>query len=772
MQAPSLFVVERERYDHMLNRSPSSLPTEAAGASSERREGFDIGYILGFTQRHWTVIAASVAVAIALAAIYIIVAAPLYSAKSTLLLDTRKLQLFEKQSVLGEVTFDTPAIESQIELLKSESVARAVVVDLNLASDPEFTGDVSSFFGSLWSAALRLLDPEHDDAAQLTAASSEGELARSAIIYLRRNLTVQRVRLTYVIEIGFRCRDQDKAIRVANAVAEAYITDQTQSKRFTTKRATAWLQERMTELREKAVNADRAAQDFRTKNNIIRVNGTSLDEQQLGQLTTQLVAAREQTAAAKARLDRIQEISASRVPDASMAAWLQNDVINRLRQQHVDLSRREADAVLRLGPEHEAVLNLRKEMRQTEQAASAELNRIQEGARNEHEVAYARETAMQARLDQQARENADSRQEVGTLQILESTAKAYQSLYDNFLQRYVEASQQQNFTNTEARVISAAERAEKVHPKPLLIVAIATMLGLMVGGGGALAREQLDKSLRKPKDVEDVLGVECLGILPAVEGKTISARAYDPSPAEIEERSIAHDLGLARQVLLQPFSRFTETVRRIKVAADTTAAAHEVQVLGLVSAVPGEGKSTVAANLAQLMAHSGARTLLIDGDLRNPSLTRTMAPFANKGLLEVLNDSCNLAAVAWRDPITGLDFIPVHLSAPIAHTGEIVASRAMADTVSQARKEYQYVVVDFPPLAPVVDAKAGSHIVDGFIMVIEWGQTSPEVIKECLDAAEVVQSKLIGAVLNMANSAVLKKIEAYKGKRYHKYYTT
>jgi succinoglycan biosynthesis transport protein ExoP len=244
--------------------------------------------------------------------------------------------------------------------------------------------------------------------------------------------------------------------------------------------------------------------------------------------------------------------------------------------------------------------------------------------------------------------------------------------------------------------------------------------------------------------------------------------ARDATPALVRERVISQDLGIARQVILTPFSRFTESVRSIKVAADTSNL--DLRVIGLISAVPGEGKSTIAVNLAQLAAHAGTRTLLIDADLRQPSLTRQIAPSANQGLLEVLDGSCDLQQAIWRDPVTGLDFLPSYLEAPIAHTSEILASRRMTDLLTQARELYDYVVVDFPPLAPVVDAKAASHLVDGFILVVEWGQTSPEIVVEALGSAEVVQSKLIGAVLNRANPAMLKRIELYKGKNYHRYY--
>jgi succinoglycan biosynthesis transport protein ExoP len=760
---------------NMLKRTPiSAVPLAVASQQrSEQQEvSFNLGEILAFVRRQWPMIAVTILGALGLAIAYLLVTPALHRGKSSLLLDTRKLQLFQQQSVLSEVSFDAPAVESQMEILKSEAVARGVVEELKLTEDPEFTGEVTSFFGSFLSAISSLvgLDATVNGPA-INSARSREEAIRSAVAYLRKNLTIQRVRLTYVIEIGFTSRDPNQAVSVANAVAQAYIDDQTQTKQFTTKRATAWLQERMMELREQAVASDRAAQDFRTKNNMLRVGGASIDEQQLAQLTAQRTVAREQTAEARARLERLSEMLISRLPDAILASSIQNEVMNKLRQQYVDASRREADFSVRLGPEHLAVVNVRKEMKQIEQAAASELKRVAEGYKNEFRLAQAREEAAQARLKEHTKLDAETRQEQGALQVLESTAKAYQTLHDNFLQRFMEATQQQNFTTTEARIITAAVRPQKVHPMPTLVLAVATMLGVIGGTAAGFARERLDNVFRTPKQVEQALGVECLGVLPSIESKAIGRR-NKPLPADLAQRVISEDLGLARQVILTPFSRFTETIRGIKVAVDTGQSAKNVTVIGLVSAVPAEGKSTIAANLAQLTAHGGARTLLIDGDLRNPSLTRLMAPHATAGVIEALHRGISLDDLTWRDQITGLDFLPAVLASPIAHTSELLASRAMADLVGRAREEYEYIIIDFPPLAPVVDAKAGSHLVDAFMLVIQWGVTSPEIISEALGSAEIVQSKLIGAVLNRANPTALKKIEAYKGKNYHRYYTS
>ena len=756
----------------MLDRSNYSYSVQPAqDVTSSEPAGVDFFSLLGLLRRQWIVIAAVAFGSVIIGAAYLLVTPSRYVGKSNLLLDTKKLQLFEKQSVVGEMNFDAPAVESQIEILKSDAVALAVVQDLKLTEDPEFAVQATGFFGSVLSGVTGLFTAALPNPGALEVNSQE-HLVRSAVGHLRGNLQVRRLRLTYVIEIGFNSLDPSKAARVANAVADAYIVDQTQARQFTTQRAVGWLEQRMNELREQAIAADRVAQDFKTNNNIIQTGGRSIDEQGIGQLGTELVNARSQTAEAKARLDALQEAIASGTPEAIMTDTLQNEVLSKLRGQYVDASRRMADYSERFGADHLAVVNLEKEMQRIRNTALEELQRLAQGYRSNFEIAQNREEAVKARFEALTQHHAGTRNSQGALQALESASAAYRTLHESFLQRYVEASQQQShsFTTTEARIITPAVSAVKIHPSSSQTMGLAVLMGMGLGAGLGFARERLDRVFRSPKQVEQSLGIACLGVLPGIEPTGLKELKNQPSTNQQGERSIDHDLGIARQVVLTPFSRFTETVRSLKIAIDTMEMSRPPKVIGLVSAVPGEGKTTLSANLAQLMAHNGKRTLLIDGDLRRPSLSKLMAPNAPVGLLEVLSGAIQHGDAIWRDPLTQLEFLPSPLSEKIAHTSEIIGSEKMKLFLERMKDQYDHIVIDLPPLAPVVDARAAGHLIDAFILVIEWGRTSPDVIAESLTSAEVVQSKMLGAVLNRANPRALKRLESYKGYSYHSYY--
>ena len=390
------------------------------------------------------------------------------------------------------------------------------------------------------------------------------------------------------------------------------------------------------------------------------------------------------------------------------------------------------------------------------------------------------------------------------LRDLESTAQTYQTLYDSFLQRYTEALQQQSFPITEARVITSASRPfAKSYPRLSVVMAVAIFIGLLGGVGVGFLREQLDRVFRTVSDVEHFLRISCFGLLPLVRptrtasrpagrpsaraiaksgpsgtGGAASAGAGSEVPVtEAEGRGgVSSDGGLLRYTIDAPFSRFSETLRSVKVAADLAQISRPVRVLGVVSAIPNEGKSTVAANLAQMIAHSGKKTLLLDADLRNPSLSRRMvaadASGARAGIVEVLSGQVALDAVLMVDPVTGLHLLPTIVKERIANTNDILTSAAMKQVLDHLRTLYDYIIVDLPPLGPVVDARAMAPQIDGFLFVIDWGRTKIDVVAEALQSSEAIRDRLLGAVLNKVNVKAMSKFETYKGSYYfNKYYS-
>ena len=220
------------------------------------------------------------------------------------------------------------------------------------------------------------------------------------------------------------------------------------------------------------------------------------------------------------------------------------------------------------------------------------------------------------------------------------------------------------------------------------------------------------------------------------------------------------------EVVDEPLSAFTEAFRGIKVAADING--KDNKVIGITSTLPAEGKSTIAANLAQLIAHGGNRIVLLDGDLRNPSVTRALAPDAKAGLLEVINGGISVEDVLYTDDVTGLRFLPAVADGRVLHTNEILASAAFQTLIEKLRKTYDYVIIDFPPLAPVVDVRATTQVVDSYIYVVEWGKTRMNLVQDRLLGCPEIHDRLLGVVLNKAKVNVLERYESYYGKSYYR----
>jgi len=430
-----------------------------------------------FIRRRYPVIVFAIAVAIALGLVYLITAVPKFTATSTMIIDTKKVQLFGQQSIFNELPIDTSAVESQVEILKSETIALAVIKKLNLASDPEFVGG-GGLIGTLFGAVTGLFGSNEP--------SSEFALEREAVAAFGNRLSVKRVGLTYIILISFTSHSPARAADIANAVGNAYIDDQLEAKYDSARRAGVWLQARLNELRQQASAAESAVVAFKNKNDMVDAGGRTINEQQLAELNSQLLIAQSQTSEAHAKVDRVQAVLTSNNPEATVVATvadtLTNNVITKLRTQYLEMAAREADWANRYGASHLAVVNLRNQMREMQNSIRNELQRIAETYKSNLEIATQHEQSLRKQLSDAVAQSQVTGQAQVSLRDLESNAQTYRALYDNFLQRYMESVQQQSFPITEARVITAATRPlSKSSPKMLLVLGFAMVLGSAVG---------------------------------------------------------------------------------------------------------------------------------------------------------------------------------------------------------------------------------------------------------------------------------------------------
>jgi polysaccharide biosynthesis transport protein len=356
--------------------------------------------------------------------------------------------------------------------------------------------------------------------------------------------------------------------------------------------------------------------------------------------------------------------------------------------------------------------------------------------------------------------SATTRQSQVRLRELETAANTYRNIYETFLSRFTQSVQQQSFPSTEARVVTVATPPSgPSSPKTSLTLALAAILGFGLGIMSAFAREQMNRQIHTRAQLEGLLGTSCLAVIPAFAGQKSTLR----------KRGATRESNAFRQISeVAPFSATAEALRYIKVAIDLHPSGGKI--IGIVSALPGEGKTTVAAGFASFVARSGGRTLLIDADLRNPSLSRTLGYTNTAGLLELVADKTSFEDLLITDSKYKFDFLPSASRIKPSNSSDILNSPAVKQMLKSAASSYDYVLVDLPPVLPVVDVKAVAHLFDAFVLVVEWGSTSTEEVVKAVAASPILSERLLGAVLNKADEAVMRRFEGYSDRSYS-YYT-
>jgi succinoglycan biosynthesis transport protein ExoP len=490
------------------------------------------------------------------------------------------------------------------------------------------------------------------------------------------------------------------------------------------------MQDRLKALSQQASIAERAVVDFKREHGIVSTGGRLIDEQQVSEMQSQLTLARSAKANAQAKLDRIREVLNTGELDLSVADALSNQVIISLRDSYVDLSKRAVDLESRLGREHEAPKRLRADMDQVRASIFDELKRIGEGYKSDLEIATSQEVAITADLAKAIAHSGDTSAAEVELAQLESDSEASRALYDTFLQRFGEVVQQQSFPLTETRLVTEASKPlKKSKPKSLLIMVGAIFVGCFVGFVVGWLRDKADDSLRTAYQAEHIVEAPLLASVPRLDRRTRQAAA--------------------REAIQKPLSVFAESIREIRVFLEIQRIERGVGIVGLTSAISGEGKSTIAANLASLMAKSKARILLIDADLRSRSLTLLIGA-GDKGIAEVLQGTARLEDAVLLDQEGRFDFLPACASR--GDSSDLLSSVEMKSLLSEAKTRYDMVLVDLPPILAVTDAKAIAPYVDGFLLVAGYGETSVEVLSEAVRSSGKIKDKIMGVVLNKADA--------------------
>ena len=680
---------------------------------------------------------------------------PLYTAQAQMLIDSQRIGSSGVTEPSISMMFDSGAIDSQVEVFRSERVAYAVANRLRLFDDEDF-------LKSPWSP-LSIIDAAKGQITNavmlvMQKSTSEKELPRNirrflneraVITKLRNTLEVSRVGRTYVINVEYVDQEPGRAATIANAFADIYIADLLDSKFDATRRSSEWLKERVADLKDQAISADQAVQRFRAQNNLTQAGGVLLSDQQLADVNTQLVMARAETTKLEARFNQIQAIVASGDTGASIAESFGSTIITDLRARYLRAAKSQADVSARFGPDHAQAVNLRNEMKEYEKQIFEELTRISQSVKTELAIARERQKSLESGLSELVGDSEGRDQKLVKLRDLVTEAESYRNLVQTFTARFQESMQKQSFPVTEARVITpATPPLWPSHPRTSILLFGFGFAGILGGIGLGLMSEARDRSFRTGEQIPKELGIELLGLTDIIKAGPA------PSRRMRRMRAASNQLVMAPQLqhsLLHPLSPFSETMRSTKISIDIALPDKATRIIGITSIMPGEGKTTIAKNFASHVAHLGSRVLLIDSDLRNPSLSRSLAPHAKEGVVEILLNGRSPFDLLQHEKESGLQVLTIANTTRVTHSSQVISSQAMRSLLRTMSERFDYIILDMPPIAPLVDVKAASDLVDGLVLVIEWGKTKRSFVSSTLELEPQIRRKCVGAILNKVN---------------------
>jgi uncharacterized protein involved in exopolysaccharide biosynthesis len=477
-------------FQHMKGFGPSArvTPTEAAAPPQAAPAPplvsmVALGLDLRFVCRRRRLIAGCVILALLLGVATELAITPRYRAISQIMIGPSDLHVVDKSVMPTAQTADANVIqvESETRILTSDRVLRRVVDRERLTADPEFGTPSPSLFTRLRSLI-----------SSSSSGSSRGPDADlAALRQLQRGVTAKRSERTYVVELMVDTTDPEKSTRIANAIAQAYLDEQTAARADAARRASDSMSGRLSELREQVRQAEERVERYKQQHNIVNASGRLVDEQQLTELNNQLTAARARAAEAKARYDQILRLQRSGTDPGAIAEAVQSSTIGRLREMYATVARQEATLVAELGPRHPWVIDARAQLRNAQRMIAKELARIAEASRNDYERAVANENSLTASLDALKRRSMDTGLAFVKLRELERDVEASRAVYQSFLVRTGEMREQERLDTANVRILSDAQpQQERVWPPRRRNILLAALLaGLLAGVGLAYLAE-------------------------------------------------------------------------------------------------------------------------------------------------------------------------------------------------------------------------------------------------------------------------------------------
>lgn len=720
---------------------------DLAEGDRELGGGLSLTDIISLIRRRWELITVFAVIGTLAASVWSHIQTPVYSATAQLLIEPEH-RVVDLDSVVEGIGSDAAAIETQLSFFKSLGFLEGFVATYLQGSGS--TNETSESLASLKDADQDT--PGKINAAHAAEADAVPNISRKAA-EIASNLTVSQAGRSFIINVNYTSTSPNQAAEIANELAAYYIVDQANRRRDVTSDASGFLERRLRELEADLLAAEEALHQYRIQNPTGTQATAAETTRRLSDIGSLLVQTRAERKEKEVRLGYMKGLKKKGAKLDSLTEVLSSPYMASLWDEDSALRNREAELRLELGDNHPKIVALNEERVELRNRIDTEVDKIIDNATNELQVLAQREKSLEADIGKlsEIASNAEAQTNHAAirLRLLEGKANSSRRIYEEFLIRLKQTREQEAVVQANTRLIASAKTPTS--PKNGSTVRFL-LLGLVgssaIGFGFAFLLDKLDRRLRTGKDIAQKLNVPCLGLVPFVSKK---ARENQKLTAYLASKRI---------------SRFAEALRSIYTQLIMTDKAEEPRkVFQVTSSVPDEGKTTIAVNLATLLALDGKKVLLLDLDLRNPSVHREVDLEDARSISSFLRGKKELDSSMRAELDTGCHVMA--LKSRLKNPGKVLQSPRLKELIEVARSSYEYVIIDGPPSLGLSDSKTLLPLADALIFVVRWNHTNADHVSEAIDELKRCKAEIAGAVLTQVDLGKQKRYGQPNGSSYY-----